>query len=165
MSSLSRRSLSKKFKLYPYPYTTQADIKGLTAKEIMLLPLSEVNPDIANNTGGVRLTDEQIKALNYLLAMKRHKPKITQVQQYQMVQRRINENREVANLMTETNTSIMLDAVNTKQMENGLRRLNDMNELSYTPEERVFMSKVFKGGRKTKRRRTNKRRTHKRQTK
>jgi hypothetical protein len=143
MSSLSRRSLSKKFKLYPYPYTTQADIKGLTAKEIMLLPLSEVNPDIANNTGGVRLTDEQIKALNYLLAMKRHKPKITQVQQYQMVQRRINENREVDNLMAETQDEVIM----MKSLEDRLRSLKS------------------KGGRKTKRRRTNKRRTHKRQTK
>ena len=151
------------------PYLTHSDIKDLTAEEIMRLSPSKVSSKIESNTGGVQLTKVQIQALNFLLALKRlekdlHTP-ITKKQQDQMVQKRLNEMRLVDELITDTNTSIMRDKVSTKSMDNRLRRLNDKKEVSLTPEEQVFTSKIW-AGRKTKKLHANKRqrRTHKRRT-
>lgn len=130
----------------------------------MRLTPSKVSSKIEKNTGDVRLTNEQNQALNFLLAIKRLekdlRQPITEEQQDRMVQRRMNERRLVDNLIVDTNTSIMRDKVSMKSMENRNRRLNDRKEVSLTPEERVFTSKVW-AGRKTKRHRTNKRRTYK----
>lgn len=162
-----------------HKYETQADLKDMTAEQIVSLNPSDVGTYIETETGGIPLTGVKKRALNNLLAQKRVEkesgPNPTareRVIDSFLKRENLRNDPEVDKLIVQTNAEVMGDKVRMKEMENRLRRLRDEPEIPYTEEEKTYLrlSKLNTGG-KTKRRRRHrtkkrklykKRRTHRR---
>lgn len=168
MSSLKslKSYLRKKHK-----YETQADLKDMTAEQIVSLNPSDVGNYIVEETGGVPLIGVKKRALNNLLAQKRVEKEsgpnpVARQRAIDSFLKRENlrNDPEVTNLLVETNNEIMSNRVSQKELENRLRRLKDETEIPYTEEEKTYLrlSKLNTGGKtkKCRRNRTKKRKSH-----
>lgn len=161
-----------------HKYETQADLKDMTAEQIVSLNPSDVGKYIVEETGGVPLTGVKKRALNNLLAQKRVEKESgpNPVARQRVIdsflkRENLRNDPEVTNLLVETNNEIMSNRVSQKELENRLRRLKDEPEIPYTEEEKTYLRLLkLKTGGKTKRHRRNrtkkrkshrKRRTHK----
>ena len=160
----------KSFFRKKHKYETQADLKDMTAEQIVSLNPSHVGSYIMNEPGGVPLTGVKKKALYNLLSQKKIEketgPNLVgrqrAIDSFLKREGLIND-PQVTKLLVETHSELMDDKVRMKEMENRLRRLKDEPEIPYTEEEKTYLrlSKLNTGG-KTKRRRRN--RTKKRKS-
>lgn len=161
-------------------YETQADLKDMTAEQIVNLNPRDVGTYIEEETGGVPLTGVKRRAMYRLLAIKKQDKKTpnemarkNSIKEF-LEREGIKENPEVTKLLVELDNKIMSDKVSQKQLENRLRKLRDQPEVPYTEDEELYMrlQKLKIGGKrkrytkrklreKTKKRR-NKRKTHRR---
>jgi len=154
-----------------HKYETQADLKDMTAEQIVSLNPSYVGSYIETETGGIPLTGVKKRALYNLLSQKRIEkesgpnPVARQrvIDDFLKREGLIND-PQVTKLLVQTNTEVMGDKVRMKEMENRLRRLRDEPEIPYTEEEKTHLrlSKLNTGGKTKKRRRnrTKKRKSH-----
>lgn len=161
-------SLKSYFRMKKHKYETQADLKDMTAEQIVSLNPSDVGSYIVEETGGVPLTGVKKRALNNLLAQKRVEKESgpNPVARQRVIdsflkRENLRNDPEVTNLLVETNNQIMYDRVSDKELENRLRRLKDKPEIPYTEEEKTYL-RLLKTGGKTKRHRRN--RTKKRKS-
>ena len=162
-----------------HKYETQADLKDLTAEQIVSLNPSDVGSYIDNETGGIPLTGVKKRALNNLLAQKRVEKESgpnpvarERVIDSFLKREGLKRDAEVDKLIVDTNIEVMGDKVRMKEMDNRLRRLRDEPEIPYTEEEKTYLrlSSLNKGGKsrryrrhKSKKRKLHrKRRTHRR---
>lgn len=162
-----------------HKYETQADLKDMSAEQIVSLNPKDVGTYIEKETGGVPLEGVKKRALFRLLAIKKQEKQTPNERARQNSIREflgregIRENPEVTKLIMETDNQIMQDKVSQKQLENRLRKLNDQPEIPYTQDEELYirMQKLKIGGRKKsktkrtkreKKRRNKKTRTYKR---
>lgn len=151
-----------------HKYETQADLKDMTAEQIVSLNPSDVGTYIETETGGIPLTGVKKRALNNLLAQKRVEkesgPNPTareRVIDSFLKRENLRNDPEVDKLIVQTNAEVMGDKVRMKEMENRLRRLRDEPEIPYTEEEKTYLrlSKLNTGGKtKTRRRHRTKKR-------
>jgi len=145
-----------------HKYETQADLKDMTAEQIVNLNPRDVGSYIENETGGVPLTGVKRRAMYRLLAIKKQdkqtpNPAARQSSITQFLEKEgIKENPEVTKLLIELDNKIMEDQVSQKQLENRLRKLKDQPEIPYTEDEELYMrlQKLRIGGRKRKTRKT-----------
>ena len=154
-----------------HKYKTQADLKDMTAEQIVSLNPTDVGSYIETETGGIPLTGVKKRALNNLLAQKRVEKESgpnpaarERVIDSFLKRENLRNDPEVDKLIVQTNVEVMGDKVRMKEIENRLRRLRDEPEIPYTEEEKTYLrlSKLNTGG-KTKRRRkhrTKKRKSH-----
>ena len=159
-----------------HKYQTQADLKDMTAEQIVSLNPSDVGSDIGSKTGGIPLTGVKKKALYNLLSQKKIEkesgpnPVARQRVIDDFLKREgLRDDPQVTKLLVQTNTEVMRNDVRTKEMENRLRRLRDEPQIPYTKEEEPYLRllKLDTGGKSKRRRRhrTKKRKLHrKRQT-
>lgn len=157
-----------------HKYETQADLKDMTAEQIVSLNPSDVGTYIEGDTGGVPLQGVKKRALYNLLAQKRaekesgHNPTARQRVIDDFLKREgLRNDPQVTKLLVDTNTEILRERVNMKEMENRLRKLRDEAEIPYTEEEKMHLrlSKLNYGGktrRKIKRKKTRRIRTRSR---
>lgn len=162
-----------------HKYQTQADLKDMTAEQIVSLNPSDVGSYIETETGGIPLTGVKKRALNNLLAQKRVEKESgpnpvarERVIDSFLKRENLRKDPEVDKLIVQTNAEVVGDKVRMKEMENRLRKLRDEPEIPYTDEEQLYlrMSKLNIGGKtrrrrrhRTKKRKSNrKRRTHRR---
>jgi hypothetical protein len=139
-----------------HKYKTQADLKDMTAEEIVSLNPSDVSSYIESETGGIPLSGVKKRALFNLLARKKVEKKVGINQKArekiinEFLQREgLSTDPRVTRLIVDTDTNIMSDRVQMKTMENRLRKLRNENEIPYTDEEKMYirMQKLHVGGR------------------
>lgn len=169
----------KKYFRKKHRYETQADLKDMTAEQIVSLNPSDVGSYIETETGGIPLTGVKKRAMFNLLAQKRAEkesgpnPAARQrVIDSFLKRENLRNDPEVDKLIVQTNAEVMGDKVRMKEMENRLKRLRDEPEIPYTEEEKTYLrlSKLNTGGKSKRRRRHRtkkrklyrKRRTHRR---
>lgn len=154
-----------------HKYETQADLKDMTAEEIVSLNPSDVSSRIDNETGGIPLSGVKKRALNNLLAQKRVEKESgpnpvarERVIDSFLMREGLKRDPEVDKLIVQTNVEVMGDKVRMKEMDNRLRRLRDEPEIPYTEEEKTYLRmNNLRAGRKTRRNRkqkTKKRKLH-----
>lgn len=147
-----------------HKYETQADLKDMTAEQIVSLNPSDVGSYIETETGGIPLTGVKKRAMFNLLAQKRETKRSgpnpvarEKVINDFLTREGLRNNPEVTKLLVDTNTEVMSDKVTMKEMENRLRRLRDEPEIPYTQEEEIYLRmKNLRAGRKTRRNRKQK---------
>lgn len=148
-----------------HKYETQADLKDLTAEQIVSLNPAYIGFYIEDETGGIPLTGVKKRALFNLLSQKREEktsgpnPKAREKIIDSFLKREnLRNDPDVNKLIVQANTEVMGDKVKTKEMENRLRRLEDKSEMPYTEEEKLHLrlSKLNTNGGKTKRNRRRK---------
>jgi hypothetical protein len=129
-------------------YETQADLKNMTAEQIVSLNPSEVGFYIEQETGGVPLEGVKKKALWTLLAIKRQNKATPNERARQGAISRfldtegIRPNPEVDNLIANTQTEMvqenmakMREQLELKDMTNRLRALDNRPPIPDTEEE------------------------------
>jgi hypothetical protein len=151
-------------------YKSQADLKDMTAEEIVSLNPSDVGFYVETETGGIPLTGVKKRALYNLLARKKVEKKtgINQKAREKIIneflQREgLRSDPQVTKLLVDTDYNIMSDRVQMKSMENRLRKLRNEKEIPYTDEETMYirMQKLHVGGRTQKRKLYKKTQIHK----
>ena len=154
-----------------HKYETQADLKDMTAEQIVSLNPSDVGSYIETETGGIPLTGVKKRAMFNLLAQKREEKKSgpnpaarERVIDSFLKREGLRNDPETTKLLVETNSEVVGDKVRMKQMENRLRKLRDEPEIPYTDEEQIYVRmNNLRAGRKTRRNRkqkTKKRKLH-----
>ena len=146
-------------------YETQADLKNMTAEQIVSLNPSEVGFYIEQETGGVPLEGVKKKALWTLLAIKRQNKATPNERARQGAISRfldtegIRPNPEVDRLIANTQTEMvqenmarMREQLESKDMTNRLRALDNRPPIPDTEEE--AMARRLNGLQGGKRRRT-----------
>lgn len=155
-----------------HKYETQADLKDMTAEQIVSLNPSDIGFYIESETGGVPLTGVKKRALFNLLAQKNQEKKSginpsarEKVIDSFLKREGLRNDPEVNKLLVETEHDIIKDRVQMKSLENRLRKLRGDSEIPYTDEEELYLRmQNLKIGGKTRRRRrekTKKRKMHK----
>jgi hypothetical protein len=143
-----------------HKYKTQADLKNMTAEEIVSLNPSDIGFYVENETGGIPLTGAKKRALLNLLARKKAEkesginPKVREnIINSFLTREGLRSDSAVSNLMVDTVNKITGDELQMKSMENRLRKLQDKPEIPFTNEEQIYqrIQKLRSGG-KTKRR-------------
>ena len=145
-------------------YETQADLKNMTAEQIVSLNPSEVGFYIEQETGGVPLEGVKKKAMWSLLSIKRHNKATPNERARQGAISRfldtegIRTNPEVDRLIANTQTEMvqenmarMREQLESKDMTNRLRALDNRPPIPDTEEEAMVRRIQNLGG---KRRRT-----------
>ena len=128
-----------------HKYETQAQLKDMTAEQIVNIDPRDVGSYIETETGGIPLTGVKRKAMYRLLAIKKQdkltpNPTARQNSIREFLEREgIRENPEVTKLLIETDNQIMSDRVSQKQLENRLRKLSDQPQIPYTEDEELHM--------------------------
>lgn len=145
-----------------HKYKTQADLKDMSAEDIVSLNPSDVGYYIENETGGIPLSGVKKRALLNLLARKKEEkmsginPRIREkIINSFLIRENLRNDKEVSNLIVDTGSKITADTLEMKTMENRLRKLQDKQEIPYTAEEEMYlrMQKLRAGGKPTRRRR------------
>ena len=146
-------------------YETQADLKNMTAEQIVSLNPSEVGFYIEQETGGVPLEGVKKKAMWSLLSIKRHNKATPNERARQGAISRfldtegIKSNPEVDRLIADTQTEMvqedmakMREQLELKDMTNRLRALDNRPPIPYTEEEKmvVRLDGIYGGKRKRK---------------
>lgn len=152
-----------------HKYETQADLKDMTAEQIVSLNPSDIGFYIESETGGVPLTGVKKRALFNLLAQKNQEKKSginpsarEKVIDSFLKREGLKNDPEVNKLLVETEHDIIKDRVQMKSLENRLRKLKGDPEIPYTDEEELYlrMQNLKIGGRR-RREKTKKRKMHK----
>lgn len=147
-----------------HKYETQADLKDMTAEQIVSLNPSDVGTYIETETGGIPLTGVKKRAMFNLLAQKKQEKqtgpnptaRATIIDSF-LKREGLRNDPEVDKLLVHTNTEVMGDKVRMKEMENRLRKLRDEPEIPYTEEEKIYLRmNNLRAGRKTRRNRKQK---------
>ena len=145
-----------------HKYKSHADLKDMSAEEIVSLNPSDVGYYIEKETGGIPLSDVKKRALLNLLARKKEEkisginPRIREkIINSFLTREGLKNDKEVSNLIVDTGSKITADALQMKTMENRLRKLQDKPEIPYTAEEEMYLriQKLRSGGNPTRRRR------------
>jgi hypothetical protein len=145
-----------------HKYKTQADLKDMTAEQIVSLNPSDIGFYVETETGGIPLTGVKKKALFNLLARKKLEKKsgINTKAREKIINEFLNReglknDEKVTNLLVDTDYNIMSDRVKMKSMENRLRKLKGEPQIPYTFEEEMYL-RIQKLGGRTRNRRHNK---------
>lgn len=155
-------------------YDTQADLKDMTAEQILRLDPSDVGYHISDETGGVPLKGVKLRALYNLLAYKKVaketglNPQLREKQIDAFLKREnLREDPEVNELIVKTTQDVMNEKVSQKQLENRFRKLNEQSEIPYTDEEKLHMrlQKLALGGKNTRNKRRKSRKTRHKKSK
>jgi len=144
-------------------YETQADLKNMTAEQIVSLNPSEVGFYIEQETGGVPLEGVKKKAMWTLLAIKRNnKPTPNERARQGAISRfldteGIKSNPEVDKLIADTQTEMvqedkakMREQLELKDMSNRLRALDNRPPIPDTEEESMARRLQNLGGKRRK---------------
>jgi len=152
-----------------HKYETQADLKDMTAEEIVSLNPSDIGYYIESETGGTPLTGVKRKALYNLLARKKLEkkaginPKAREKIINEFLQREgLRNDPQVTKLLVDTDYNIMSDRTQMKSLENRLRKLRDEQTIPYTDEEKMYIRLQKLGGKTKKRKVYKKVRTYRR---
>ena len=142
-------------------YETQADLKDMTAEQIVSLNPSEVGFYIEQETGGVPLEGVKKKAMWTLLAIKRNnKPTPNERARQGAISRfldteGIKSNPEVDKLIADTQTEMvqedmakMREQLELKDMTNRLRALDNRPPIPDTEEESMVRRLQNLGGKR-----------------
>jgi len=146
-----------------HKYETQADLKNMTAEQIVSLNPSEVGFYIEQETGGVPLEGVKKKAMWTLLAIKRNnKPTPNERARQGAISRfldteGIKSNPEVDKLIADTQTEMvqedmakMREQLELKDMSNRLRALDNRPPIPDTEEESMVRRLQNLGGKRRK---------------
>ena len=139
MSSL-KSYLRKRFGT-THRYETQADLKDMSAEQIVRLNPGDVGHYIANETGGIPLAGKKKLAMITLLSIKRHNKATPNESARQGAITRflrtegIEADPEVDKLIADTHTEMMTEQLESKDMTNRLRALNDKPPIPDTEDE------------------------------
>ena len=139
MSSL-KSYLRKQFGT-THKYETQADLKDMSAEQIVRLNPGDVGHYIANETGGIPLAGKKKLAMITLLSIKRHNKATPNESARQGAITRflrtegIEADPEVDKLIADTHTEMMTEQLESKDMTNRLRALNDKPPIPDTEDE------------------------------
>jgi hypothetical protein len=159
-----------------HKYKSQADLKDMTAEEIVSLNPSDIGFYIETETGGIPLTGVKKRALFNLLARKKIEKKTginikarEKIINEFLQREGLRNDPHVTKLIMDTDYKISTDRLQMKLMENRLRKLKDEPQIPYTDEEKLYlrMQKLHVGGKSRRRYRgkTRKQKVHtKRQT-
>jgi hypothetical protein len=144
-------------------YETQADLKDMTAEQIVNLNPSEVGFYIEQETGGVPLEGVKKKAIWTLLSIKRHNKArpderarqraITSFLQSEGIRPDPEVDRLIANTQTEMvqeNMASMREQLERKDMTNRLRALDNRPPIPDTDEEAMARRVLNLGGKRSK---------------
>ena len=167
MSSLT--SLFRK----KHKYETQADLKDMSAEQIVRLNPGEVGHYIEGETGGIPLTGKKKSAMITLLAIKRHNKATPNEGARQGAITRflrtegIVSDPEVDKLIMNTHTENMREQLQLKDMTNRLRALSNKQPIPDTDEESMArrLQNLNSGGKRKRKRKTVSKRTRKEKTK
>jgi hypothetical protein len=150
-----------------HKYKTQADLKDMTAEQIVSLNPSDIGFYVETETGGIPLIGVKKRALFNLLARKKLEKKtgINTKAREKIINEFLNReglknDEKVTKLLVETDYNITSDRVKMKSMENRLRKLKGEHQIPYTAEEEMYLRMQKLGGR-TRNRRHNKNKSHK----
>jgi hypothetical protein len=146
-------------------YETQSDLKDMTPQEIVSINPKDVGSYIEQETGGIPLKGLQQRALNRLLAIKRQQKTLTNQRDKDIMRETaitsfFQQNgldpvfeRQVNELIINTDKEVMDDRLKMKDLDNRLRRLKNQPIIPDTEEEalhrRIQSLKAGKGKRKT----------------
>ena len=146
-------------------YETQADLKDMTAEQIVSLNPGDVGYYIEQETGGVPLEGVKKKAIWTLLAIKKQNKArpdetarqraITSFLQSEGIRPDPEVDRLIANTQTEMvqeNMAKIREQIQLKNMDNRLRALDNKPPIPYTEEEKVVvrLDGIYGGKRKSK---------------
>ena len=146
-------------------YETQADLKNMTAEQIVNIDPKDVGFYIEQETGGVPLEGVKKKAMWSLLSIKRHnKPTPNERARQGAISRfldteGIRPNPEVDRLIANTQTEMvqenmarMREQLESNDMTNRIRALDNRPPIPYTEEEKmvVRLDGIYGGKRKSK---------------
>lgn len=152
-----------------HKYKTQADLKDMTAEEIVSLNPSDIGFYVETETGGIPLTGVKKRALFNLLSRKKVEkktginPKAREKIINEFLQREgLTNDPRVTKLLVDTDYKATSDRLQMKSMENRLRKLRNEKEIPYTEEEKMYLRLQKIGGKTRKRRVYKKRRTYRR---
>ena len=134
-----------------HKYESQADLKDMTAEQIVNLNPSEVGFYIETETGGVPLTGVKKRAMFTLLALKRaqktrpnERARQSSINNF-LVRENIKSDPEVDSLISNAQDELvkehmikMREQLQTKDLTNRLRKLRDQQPIPDTEEEATF---------------------------
>ena len=142
-----------------HKYETQADLKNMTAEQIVSLNPSEVGYYIEQETGGVTLDKVKKRAIDTLLSIKKYnkanpnerarQKAITNFLEREGIQSNPEVDRlieQVQQEMIEEDKIKMQEQIDMKHFENRLRALDNKPPIAYTQEEDMFIRLQKLGG-------------------
>ena len=142
-----------------HKYGTQADLKDMSAEQIVSLNPSEVGYYIQEETGGVPLEGVKKRAMTTLLAIKKQNKATPNERARQGAISRfldregIRADQEVEGLINSTRDEMieedkvkLKEQIDMKNMENRLRALDNKEPIPYTEEESMFIRLQKLGG-------------------
>ncbi len=160
----------KSFFRKKHRYETQADLKDMTAEQIVNLNPKDVGTYLENETGGIPLEGQKRRAMFTLLNIKKREKETPNAKAKQsaitsFLQREgIKSNPEVDAViaqvkqeMVEEDNVKMQEQIDMKIFENRLRALDNKPPIPYTQEEEMFMRLQKLGGKRGRRRTVSKR--------
>ena len=149
----------KSFFRKKHKYETQADLKDMTAEQIVSLNPSDVGYYIEQETGGVTLDKVKKRAIDTLLSIKKyHKANPNERARQGAISRfldreGIRPDPEVQRLIDSTRDEMiqedkakLKEQIDMKNMENRLRALDNKAPIPYTEEEDMFIRLQKLGG-------------------
>jgi len=154
-----------------HKYKTQADLKDMTAEEIVSLNPSDIGFYVETETGGIPLTGVKKRALYNLLARKKIEKnaginlKAREKIIAEFLKREgLRNDPQITKLLVDTDYKATSDRLQMKSMENRLRKLKDQSQIPYTDEEEMYLrlEKLRSGGKSRRRKVHRKRRTYRR---
>jgi len=144
-----------------HKYETQADLKNMTAEQIVSLNPSEVGYYLEQETGGVPLEGVKRRAMFSLLAIKKQNKATPNERARQGAISRfldregIKSDPEVQKLIDSTRDQMvqedkakLKEQIDMKNMENRLRALDNKEPIPYTEEEDMFIRLQKLGGKR-----------------
>jgi len=144
-----------------HKYETQADLKDMTAEQIVSLNPSEVGYYLEQETGGVPLEGVKRRAMFSLLAIKKQNKATPNERARQGAISRfldregIKSDPEVQKLIDSTRDEMvqedkakLKEQIDMKNMENRLRALDNKSPIPYTEEEDMFIRLQKLGGKR-----------------
>lgn len=150
-------SLKSYFRLKKHRYETQADLKDMTAEQIVNINPKDVGNYLKDETGGIPLEGVKRSAMTTLLAIKKYdKERPNEKARQGAISRflesvNIKPNPEVDKLMLDTHTEMMKENLQIKDMENRLRKLNNQSIIPDTEEEAMARRLQNLGGKRKRR--------------
>jgi hypothetical protein len=154
-----------------HKYKTQADLKDMTAEEIVSLNPSDIGFYVETETGGIPLTGVKKRALYNLLARKKIEKKagINLKAREKIIgeflkREGLRNDPQITKLLVDTDYKATSDRLQMKSMENRLRKLKDQSQIPYTDEEEMYLrlEKLRSGGKSRRRKVHRKRQTYRR---
>ena len=155
----------KSFFRKKHRFETQADLKDMTAEQIVNLNPKDVGTYLENETGGIPLEGQKRRAMFTLLNIKKREketPNATAKQRAitSFLEREgIKSNPEVDKLIADTQTEMVQEdmakireQIQLKNMDNRLRALDNKPPIPYTEEEKIVvrLDGIYGGKRKRK---------------